>query len=222
MQREPFALFAPFADQMRVAIVARESVEDAAVAQSFATDAYVSLWQVHGTVTVVADQPVHRDVQADGAATEQKGLALMTRWADCQNFVTYAPKQGVLGILHAGWKGLIAGAIPEHFAALNRTWGIEPRDVYVAAGPSLCQRCADFSDPARELPSIDPRFVDGRCVDLRGVADDILATLGVPDHQRERHADCTRCHPDQYWTYRGGHREEVQSGRSNVLVAILQ
>ncbi len=178
--------------------------------------------QVHGARTAIMRDAIENAPGADGLATDRSGLALSVRWADCQSFIVYAPEDHVLGVLHVGWRGLNAGAIPAFFATLKEEWDIEPQDTYVAAGPSLCAKCAEFSEPARELPSIDPMFFDGRHVDLRGPADAQLLALGIPRDHLERMADCTCCDPETYWTYRGGDREAVKAGERNLLACVLR
>lgn len=177
--------------------------------------------QVHGNRTISVHGPIDATEKADGMITDTIGLPLVIRVADCQSFCIFAPERRILGALHAGWRGLVAGGIEEHFNVLKREWGIEPKDVWIAAGPSLCQRCAEFTDPKKELPGIDPRFFDGRYVDLRGIADEKFRTLGVVPERIERHPDCTRCHPERYWSYRGGDRSAVQQGSSNLLLCSI-
>ena len=177
--------------------------------------------QVHGSRTVVVREPQEKEEQADGMITDVPGLMLITGAADCQNFAMHAPEHGVIGTLHAGWKGLLCGAIAEFFATLKDEFGIEASAVDVYAGPSLCQRCADFTDPVSELEGIDHKYFDGRYVNLQNIATDQLLECGVLPEHFEREVDCTRCNPQKYWTYRGGDRESVQTGLCNFLVCRL-
>jgi|TARA_B100000315_G_C14589537_1_gene594944 hypothetical protein len=159
--------------------------------------------------------------KADGVITGEKGLHLMVRAADCQNFAFYDPVNHRGGVLHVGWKGLVAGAIPEYFQTWNESFDNNLSDLCVAAGPSLCMSCAEFSDPKIELPGIDETYFDGRCTDLQKIAEDQMITAGVRQENFTRHPDCTCCHPETYLTYRGGDKSDVQSGVSNVLVLTL-
>ena len=45
---------------------------------------------------------------------------------------------------------------------------------------------------------------------------------GIQPQNIERMDDCTRCHPEKYWTYRGGDREAVKAGRTNVMACVLR
>ncbi len=186
-------------------------------------DPHVRLHQVHGNRVIVVRKAMESEERADGVITDHVGLHLTARAADCQNFAVYAPDSHVAGVLHVGWRGLIAGAIPEFFAALKREFNIAAEDTYVATGPSLCLRCAEFKDPTHEVRvHADAIYVHGDCVDLAMMANDQLIAAGVHPDWTTRHPDCTRCMPERYFTYRGGDRELVASGVSNILVCTLR
>lgn len=181
----------------------------------------VALRQVHGARMVIARSPSARTKEADGALTDAPNLCLTVRAADCQMLMIAVPKRGVIGVVHTGWKGLLCGAIPACLKKLETEWKITGEEVWIGSGPSLCTACAEFSDPLRELPGIDQKFFHGRHADLRAIAEAQLHAAGVPTHQIERHQDCTRCTPERYWTYRGGDREEVLRGQTNVLACAI-
>lgn len=211
----PFRIFDPYRDHIDVRFYAKAD-------ERLNEEGFVSLRQVHGNHTEILRSPSRREKNADGVITDQTGLTLTLRVADCQAFVIYAPNHHVIGLLHAGWKGLVNGAIPQFFETLKREWGIGGAEAIVGAGPSLCTGCAEFTDPVAELAGIDPRFFHGRNADLRGIADDQLMACGVRTENMERHPDCTKCKKDLYWTYRGGDREAVINGSTNVLTCMLK
>lgn len=223
MIREPFPLFAPFSNRLQIAFCTKEDriSSDDDAAGVLGVKSVVSAQQVHGNKTVIVRSPQQRVPDVDGLITDTTHLTLLLRVADCQSFVVYAPEKNVMGVLHAGWRGVVGGAIPAFFEQLKNEWGIDGADVFVGAGPSLCQRCAEFTDPVMELPGVDPRFFDGRCVDLRGIADRQLMDCGVLPEHIERSPDCTKCRSDLYWSYRGGDRDAVKNGFTNVLSCTL-
>lgn len=218
----PFSLFAPFADRLSVALWTKADARPHDVLGGLGVEEEADAEQVHGTRTLIVREPRERVGGADGLATDRPGLALSVRFADCQAFIAYAPTKDVVAVLHAGWRGIAAGAIPELFHTLKQEWNIDPHDLWIGAGPSLCRDCAEFTDPQKELPSIPSAFIAGRTIDLRGFADDQLMTLGLPQAQFERSPDCTRCRRETYWTYRGGDREEVKAGQRNLLACALK
>lgn len=190
---------------------------DDQVAQAFDAP-YASVAQTHGNTTIIVSGPDH-DQGADGLITGTKDLVLITRAADCQSFVIYAPDHNVIGVLHAGWRGLRDEAIREFFAALKRKWNIPASETYVGIAPSLCVRCAEFSDPPSELPNVDRSFFRDRHVDLMSIADFQLKEAGV--RQMERMQDCTCCKADQYWSVRGGDKDKMAEGYRNILACRL-
>ena len=214
MASSPFNIFTPYQQHIRVSVACKT---DAASTPAHA----IRLNQVHGNRTVVLHNSTDVPEPADGAVTNTPGLTLSVRWADCQNFVVYAPNAHVAGVLHAGWRGLHCGAIAEFFRVLQETYAVPASEVIVGAGPSLCASCAEFSNPRTELPNIAEQYIQGRCVDLQQAATDQFVALGVPPDAIERSADCTKCQPKTYWTYRGGDKQQVLSGQSNILLCTL-
>ncbi len=220
----PFSLFDNYADTIDVRLFTKEDsiLSDAETALALGTSSFVSLNQIHGNNTEIVRSPSRREKVADGSLTDQPDLWLTIRVADCQSFVVYVPELELIGVLHAGWKGLVAGAIPAFFETMQREWKVDPSTILIGAGPSLCMECAEFTDPTKELPGIDPQFFIGRHAALQSIASDQMMKCGVQLKNKERHADCTKCHPDKYWTYRGGDGEAVIKGATNVLCIKLK
>ncbi len=219
----PFTSLQPFSNRLDLRFITLDdkTASDADIRRVSGIANTASLHQKHGRDIAIVREPTERTLPADGLITDIPNLGLIIRFADCQNFVVYAPQKNVVGLIHAGWRGVVAGVIPSFFQTLKKEWGIDAKDVWVGAGPSLCKKCADFTDPAKEVPSLG-QFTNGRHVDLIAAAGKQFADCGVPHDHIERMADCTRCMPEKYWTYRGGHREEVKNGYTNCFVARLK
>ncbi len=221
MTVRPFSIFRPYEDRVQVRIHGRaENVASRADVERLEGMPVADCEQTHGPLTVRVDAPGTSPV-ADGVATDTRDLALSSRSADCQAFAVYDPTLHIGGVLHSGWPGLVKGAIPGFMETMRREWGSDPANLIVGVGPSLCLACSQFTDPLRELPTIDPRFFHERLVDLRGIADDQWTSLGVKTGNIERHPDCTKCHVDRWWSLRGGDKEFLQQGYRNALTFSL-
>lgn len=216
MITSPFKIFEPFQDRLSIRFFSK--ADDIQTDADLPLDRVASLRQVHGNRTVILREASNRTEEADGIITDQANLWLSIRAADCQQLIIYAPEAHVCGVIHAGWKGLKAEVIRAFFKTLEKTFGIQPSQTYVGIGPSLCEQCAEFTDPYRELEGLNTLFINGRNANLQAIADSQLDGLGIPRSQRERHADCTKCMSDIYWSYRGGDKEKVLSGYCNILV----
>jgi YfiH family protein len=195
---------------------------DAEAGKMVEIDRVAGLWQVHGNTSVVVHDATNRTIKADGMATDTSDLLLTIRAADCQNFVLFDPVKNIVSVLHAGWRGMVTRAITKHIELLQREWKTNPVDLLVGAGPSLCTACAEFTDPLKELPGINPMFFRGRCVDLRSAADAELLACGVLPSSINRSPDCTKCLAENYWSYRGGDRQAVMDGHTNVLGIVIK
>lgn len=224
MIKHPFALLRPFKKDITCCLFTKQDglITDQSVAKSLGSHDYAALHQVHGNRTIVTRQMIKRTEQADGLITDQPGLVQTMRIADCQPIIIYSPETKIIGLIHAGWKGLVCGVIPKFFETqmANRKWQIA--NYLVGIGPCLCTTCADFSDPLSELSGIPTNLVHGKNADLRGWADQQLMDAGIKPQNIERMKDCTRCHPEKYWTYRGGDCDAVKAGRTNVMACVLR
>ncbi len=222
MMRHPFLLLATHADRISVMFLekADDVHDDERTAALCGGEPHATAKQVHGGLTVTVTGPGRDGRDADGLVTRTPGLLLSSRSADCQTFVAYDPATHTAGVLHAGWRGLLAHAIAHFVATLHDEHGVAPENLLVGAAPSLCQACSEFTDPQGELPGIDPHFFRQRLVDLRGIADAQFADAGVT--KVERDARCTRCMSDVLWSYRGPDRDAVAKGSArNVLACRL-
>lgn len=224
MIEHPFAVFRPYENRVRVRLYGRgDGIHSDAALRDIESLPLVGAEQAHNNLTVVIREAIETRIpQADGIATDKTGIALHTRGADCQIFAVYDPEHHSGGVLHAGWRGIVNGAIPAFVDALTKEFCTDPARLIVGAGPSLCKHCAEFTDPAAELTGIDPRFFNGRLADLPAIADDQWTSLGVKTTNIERHPDCTKCAVDRWYSLRGGDKEFLQQGYRNAMTFSLK
>ncbi len=219
----PFQLFRQFQDLLDVKLLTREDniASDVDIVEITNSKSLVSLKQMHGHSAVRVHAPSSRQLPADALATDKSGLTLTIRFADCQNAIIFHPKLRVVCLVHAGWRGVQSKVFSHAYELLRAEWNIDPADTFVGLGPSLCTKCAEFTDPLTEVPELKD-FIRGRTIDLRAALEDELAGIGVLQRRIERIGDCTRCQPEKYFTYRGGDREVVSQGFSNCLAVTLR
>lgn len=103
------------------------------------------LRQVHGAHVVTVTRPgEHAGSDADAAVTVTPGCALVVRTADCAPIVLEG-RSGV-GLVHAGWKGLMEGVVG---AAVDALRAIDDGPLRAHLGPCIRPGCYEFGDPAR-------------------------------------------------------------------------
>jgi polyphenol oxidase len=73
---------------------------------------------------------------ADALVTGTPGVVLAILTADCVPIVLHDPVAGVLGCVHAGWRGTVAGVTAAALAAMQAL-GSRPSDVIAGIGPAV-------------------------------------------------------------------------------------
>jgi len=143
-------------------------------------------------------------VQADARATALPGVGAMVLAADCLP-VALGGRGGV-AMVHAGWRGLAAGALERGVEALRELIGAEePLAAVVGPAAGLC--CYEVGPEVHAaLAGGRPRR-HGRRIDLRAIAQQRLQAAGVA---RVQHLDaCTIC-DGRFFSHR---REGERAGR---------
>ena len=129
-------------------------------------DDWAWLDQVHGAgVATVTGPGAHPT--ADAAVTAVPGLPLVVLTADCAPIAI--GDDHAVGVIHAGWRGLLAGVVPAAVDALRALGGGEVRAVI---GP--CIRAQHYEFGADDLAEMSARFgpvVVGETVDGRAALD---------------------------------------------------
>jgi YfiH family protein len=119
-----------------------------AAAVGVPADRLLFVRQVHGSDVVVAEGPwTSGPPEADAVVTATPGLALAVLVADCVPVLLHAPAEGVLGVAHAGRRGMVDGVVT---AAVDAMRALGATDVDAVIGPSICSRCYEVDERLRE------------------------------------------------------------------------
>ncbi len=155
--------------------------------------------------------------QADALYTQLKGVALAVTHADCQGAIFYDPKQGVVAVAHAGWRGLVQNIYGKLVQTLVDEKGTDPKDLIVGVSPSLGPDHAEFINYEKELPKDFWSFqVKPNHFDLRAIGRKQLLGAGIPERNLEISEVCTYDSPDEYFSY----RREKDTGRNATMIAL--
>lgn len=178
---------------------------------------WVWLQQVHGDRCIDCDEvgvDAAIGAEADAVVTTQPDLALAIHTADCVPIALWS-EDGVLGAVHAGWRGLEAGIV-ESCVELLRTKSAEP--ISAVVGPSIGPECYEFGEEDLERlsakfgPSIRSLTSDGRpALDVRWGIRNELGRLNVTVVFEDD--TCTSC-DHQLYSFRG----RGESGRQAFVV----
>lgn len=162
--------------------------------------------QVHGAAVRWHDSPspgLRIAPPGDGHVTAAPGLLLAVSVADCVPILLVAPERRVVGAVHAGWRGAAAGILEATLSLLAERVDVEPRDLHIHMGPSICGRCYEVG-PEVHAALGEPVPPAATAVDLPGNLARRALALGVPGEQVTRSSFCTRCGPVGLFSHRGG------------------
>jgi YfiH family protein len=158
--------------------------------------------QVHGRTVLTHGgdwQGWRRIDGADGHVTATRGTALAVSVADCVP-VFLAHRSGVVGVLHAGWRGVVAHIVQAGLDAMAAL-GAPVDEVHVHLGPAISGRAYEVGpDVYRQLT--DWETLRPRRVDLRALLAEQARAAGVR-HLSASHW-CTRENNDRFFSHRAG------------------
>jgi YfiH family protein len=185
----------------------------------------VSPWQVHGArVEVVGPEQLGTvRPEIDALVTTMPGVGLMMRFADCAPILLFDPVRRVVGMAHAGWRGVVVGVIEASIRAMTERLGCNSSDIWAGVGPTICSCCYEVgADVADEIAAACPaaaqviRRVDGRVyADLPAAVEAQLRAVGV---ERVEQADlCTSCRVDEFFSHRA---ENGRTGRFGIVIGL--
>jgi hypothetical protein len=166
------------------------------------------LRQVHGdTVVTVAAPGTRAGSKADASVAAQEGCVLAVLTADCAP-VALVSSEGIVGAVHAGWRGLVAGVIER---AVDAAQALGATDLRAVLGPCIHPGCYEFGEDDLDLVAsrlgerVRATTSEGRpALDVPQAVSAALAQAGVTD--LDDVDVCTACSGD-YFSWRA--RREV-------------
>jgi YfiH family protein len=171
--------------------------------------------QVHGNDVAVVERPGARGgqvVQVDGQVSVVPEVVLVVRVADCVPVLLADPDHGVVGVAHAGRRGMAAG-IASRTVDRMRQLGAENLTAWI--GPHICGGCYEVPEQMqRELVADLP---ESRATTTWGTPSldlgaGVRAQLERADVRVQAVGGCTRESADLYSYRRDGHAAGRMAG----------
>lgn len=103
------------------------------------------LKQVHGNRVVLADEALHPK-EGDAAVARKAATVCAVLVADCLPVLLCDDAGTVVGLAHAGWRGLAAGVIEETVGAM----GVPGRNLMAFLGPAIGPDSFEVGDEVRQ------------------------------------------------------------------------
>ncbi len=190
------------------------------------------VWQVHGTEVVCAKAPRPLNephLQADAILTDQPGVTLFMRFADCVPILLYDPARRVVGLVHAGWQGTVSKIAFDTVQRMRDCYQSNPNDILAGIGPSIAAHHYEvgpevvahakkaFGEDARQFFS-ESKYPDGSSgvkFDLWAANQYLLEAAGITHIELSN--ICTACNLDDWYSHRG---EMGRTGRFGAIIGL--
>lgn len=193
--------------------------------------------QVHKTqIHIVTEEDKGRGLdhskpalfEIDGLMTKEKGIPLITFYADCVPLIFYDPVKRVIATSHSGWKGTVGRIGEKTVNEMVEKMGCKKEDILAVIGPSICQDCYEVSeDVAIQFENIFSREQYEEMIikkdngkfqlDLWKANEFILLEAGILQKHLAVTDLCTCCNPEFLFSHRASHGKR---GNLSVILCL--
>lgn len=180
--------------------------------------------QTHGIQGMrIDDEDVFFTIDGDYLITDQKNVGIGVLTADCVPLVLYDSKQHAIAIVHAGWRGAVAGIAQKTIEHMLQIWNTNVTDLQIYFGPSAKICCYEVqSDFAQHL---DPEFCNHVMIekhtrwyfDTAMLIELQLIKMGISDTAIQKDYNfCTMCN-ERFFSHR---RQGLSAGRQITIAKL--
>ena len=175
----------------------------------------LSVKQVHGTDALVVDRGLMKSDRFlagwDALVTNQPGIMVAVRTADCVPVLIHDPQRRVVAAVHAGWRGAVAGIVRKTMTVMKSRFGSVPEHLQLSIGPSAGVCCYEVDEPVLEklhkaCPDseqvVRSRRGSKAHLDLKLLIRQQALAAGVSPESITSVNVCTICHEDLFFSYR--------------------
>ena len=162
----------------------------------------------------------------DGLVTNQKGVALVTQYADCTPLLFCDPVKKVVATSHAGWRGTVQLIGKVTVEKMQNEFGCDPKDIIVGIGPCILDCCYEVDEPVyNEFAKIDflnlndilkPKPNGRYMLNLVEANRLILINSGILPQNIDCSDICTCCNSEDL------HSHRATGGKRGNLAAIIE
>lgn len=185
-------------------------------------DSIAQIRQIHSSQVIIIDRPSDGEFNGDAMITNQPGINLLMRFADCVPIIFFDPRVQAVGIAHAGWKGTVKQVAKHTILKMNQEFGTKPEDLIAGIGPSIGPDHYEVGeDVISEVKETFPEHWTELLVSSSsGVKFDLwkanqLLILGAGVKKIEISEICTACNTSEWFSHR------AESGKTGRFAAIV-
>ncbi len=182
----------------------------------------ISRPQIHSSEVIIADKSMcgegyFKAAEAcDGYVTDCRGVTLGVKTADCVPILMQDAQSNIIGAVHAGWRGTVAG-IASNCVKCMCELGAKAERIKVAIGPAIHKCCyevgEDFFDSVAAYVGVETakKYIapmgEKLHADIVGLNLQILVEAGVLPCHIDVSQSCTCCEHELFYSHRYTHGE---------------
>ena len=177
------------------------------------------LQQTHSNKVVDASSVAPDCAQVDASYTTEVGVICAVLTADCLPILLSDKNGSCVGVVHAGWRGLLGGVIQQTIRAMSACCKPQYAWLGPAIGPGVFEVGSDVFEPFVAQDSrLRQAFVNSKAgkwkLDIYQAAKIVLAAADISDVYGGDY--CTYTNNEQFFSY----RRERMTGRMATLIWI--
>ncbi len=186
----------------------------------------ILLNQIHSDNFIeIEDANFDGEIKGDGIYTKLPGIILGIQTADCLPLLFYEPKNGIIGAMHLGWKGLLNRLCQKMFLAIIDKYKVKAKNIIIGIGPAIQQCCYEIKEDVLQLFKREFNYIE-KCIvyDENRIKMDLLHLLLMQLWEIKASNNnvswiklCTYCNPQYFFSY----RREGPTGRLLSIICKL-
>jgi len=189
-------------------------------------NAVFDVWQIHSSDVIIPTKKraigePHQ--KADAIVTNKSEFSLLMLFADCVPILFFDPKNSVIGIAHAGWKGTISKIVLNVVNQMKLHFNSKIADIYSIIGPCISAEKYQIDEDVSDL--IGKAFKNGPEV-IRKQNNKIFLDLGFANRILLKSAGirkiediqiCTASNKEDWFSHR---QEKGKTGRFGAVISL--
>lgn len=163
--------------------------------------------------------------EVDGLITSEKGVALVTFYADCTPLLILDTKNRVIASVHSGWRGTLSKIAQKAVIKMQNEFGSLPKDLICVTGPSI-KKCHfevgeevfnEFKAEFKKSCEINTIFKNNKYyIDTDALNYESLVDVGVLKDNISICPICTYCNNDIFFSHR------ADGGKTGRMCAVIE
>ena len=179
---------------------------------------------VHGNRVAVIDEENKGKIisECDGLVTDIPGIVLGVTAADCLPIYFWNIQNNVIGMVHAGWRGVQSKIVSEMVNIFINKYACSAKDIMAEIGPHIME-ChfevkEDVSGNFLAYPDCLKEKAGVKYLNLQAIIKKQLINASVLGENIKETKECTFCEKEKYFSYRRDKPEEIEAMLAYITI----